>query len=182
MKTIISIFFVLFSINANADVIASYDFGRSTDEFNGLYKSEVVHANLSEDGVLSVSIQQVGPKVHPLAIAEIVAVKKIHPDNFARLFNSISILSNVEISEENFLAVCAMYAPFYMSHDYLKVARGFSMDKTDKGFSFSGPLTTILGPQGCWVGYVIKPVSMQHENAANSLRDMIRVLTIELLD
>ena len=173
MKSLIAIFVLLFNVSANAELVASYEFGRLLDDD----KTQVVVADLDSNGTLAVSVQELDKFGTKIGLAEQVGLKKLHTDNFNSFFWSVKNLSNVEVKEQSFAAVCEIYVAPYAFYDNLTVARGYDWGSN----VFLQDSKMILGPQGCWVGYRVSPAVERDYHTALNLKSVLKVLALEML-
>ena len=178
MKLLIALIVSLSAFTAQAEsvvsIIASYEFGLSSDE----NQSEVVTANLHKDGSLVVSAQSFALNGQPIELPKFQAEKKLHPENFNRLLGYAGTLANSEIETVLLFAVCELYAAPHMFYDDLHVARDYNyQDKT-----FNGALELVQGPQGCWIGKKVYPRDSHSRQIGVRLKETLRTLALELMN
>lgn len=172
--TLISILIAFFSINAQADQIATYEFG-----VHATHQSyDVINATLDDSGELSVSVSTRSLNGDSLPVIAMLHTKKLHPENFQRLFHYVTVLSKAEIKEEIFGAVCEIYVAPHMFVDNLYVARDYDYVSQE----FKGEYKYVFGPQGCWTGHNVYPVVDNQRDVAVRLKETLRTLALEILN
>lgn len=177
MKNLILAVFTFVSIQAQADVIATYQFGiRDYTQQNST--PQVFTADLTDEGTLNVSVMDLvfsGGDLNTLS--EPMASKKLHPLNFQNLLYKIQRLSNLAVNERFNLVVCEIAVSIEMGYNHLSVARNYD----HSSLSFMAPLQVVHGPQGCWVGHSISLQEEYGNQIAAELKNSIQALALELI-
>ena len=160
--------------HGNDQIIAKYNFGilRGQTDLK-------VEASLSENRLLKVVVKSMlaqAVEFRPSIPAKTFA-KTLQESSFNLLKQDIIQLSTAEIETTEHHIVCMIRVRPFMSVDDLLVAR----DYDGAGESFQGPLTVVDGVHGCWVNTSILPKDQHAHEKAHSLKEVLKVLALELI-
>lgn len=177
MKTLIltALLITLGSFEASAQTIAEVSFtnitgGRTAEQGRQIH---LIDAELTEQKTLSIRMRTYkGRNVDfvPELAETLYLNNNVSEALFMKLKKSVKSLDGSIINRTLVPAVCEIAVGFSTDYNFLRVS------------SHTGLMTTILGPQGCWVAEIITPMHDKDLASAKELQTMLKRTALKFLE
>lgn len=186
MRKITTLFFALFALSQTvqarspipAQTVAELGYitriGADSSDHRGHIHQGFAQVSVDNYGYMTVSFDSAFKRGQIALIRQ-----KLSVNSFLQLKQKIFALSNVEVSHEQWLTVCAVMPP-YGADKGLGLAVREGIDRSSNFYSAEG-LREVLSADACWMGYSVRPAVEGFESTARELQFGLRVLAEEAL-